>query len=73
MVIFTKTDILILHTLGNAKLKLQSKFEQKRMIFHRDIAKIRKTKEISANSLWKTKEIKKRTIEKSAKTLIETI
>ena len=56
MVIFIKIDILILHTIGNAKLKLLSKFQQKRMIFHRDIATIRKTKEISADSLWKTKE-----------------
>ena len=72
MVIFIKMAILILHTIDDAKLEILSKFQQKRMIFHRDIAEIRKTKETSADSPWKTKESEKRIIEKSAKKLIET-
>ena len=39
--------ILILHTIDDAKLEILFKFQQKRMTFHRDIAKIRKTKALT--------------------------
>ena len=66
MVILIKMAILILHTIDDAKLKILSKFQQKRMIFHRDNSKIRKTKEISADSVRKTIEYTKRTKETSS-------
>ena len=60
MAIFRKMAMLMVHTIDNAKLQPLFKFQQKQIIFHRDINKIqKKTKEISADSLWKTKEIKK--------------
>ena len=65
MAIFRKITMLILHKINNAKIKPLSKFQQKRMIFHGDIAKTRKTKEISADGVRKTIEYTKRTKETS--------